>query len=162
MKRVWVMRHAKAERDEDSRADIERPLAKRGTRDAPEIGGWLAAHGGPPDLVASSPAVRARETAGLVAAEAGYRREIATWPLLYPGEAASTLAALGKLDDSLASVLLVTHNPHAEDLVALLAGGLRVRMATSALALLETEADSWSAVEASSMSLSALVSPATL
>ncbi len=161
MKRVWVMRHAKAESD-DAIADIERPLAKRGAREAPEIGLWLAAHGGPPDLVASSPALRARQTADLVARGAGYRRKIASWPLLYPGEAASTLAAVRELDDSLASVLLVTHNPHAEDLVALLAGGLRVRMATSALALLETEADSWGAVEAFSMSLSALVSPATL
>jgi phosphohistidine phosphatase len=162
MKRVWVMRHAKAERDGASLPDVERPLAKRGVREAAGIGRWLAAHGGPPDLLASSPAVRARETAELVAREAGYRRKPAAWPLLYPGGAAATLAELRGLDDSLASVLLVTHNPHAEDLVALLAGGLRVRMATSALALLEADAEAWSAVAAASMSLSALVSPATL
>ncbi len=162
MKRVWVMRHAKAERDESSLPDVERPLTKRGLKDASAAGGWLREHGGPPDLVASSPAVRARQTAGLVAREAGCRREPVVWEPLYPGDAASTLAALRGLDKAAESVLLVTHNPHAEELVALLAGGTRVHMPTAALALLQLEADTWAGVEASSLSLEALVPPDAL
>jgi len=164
MKRVWIMRHAKSERDDPGLADIDRPLARRGRKDAPAVGQWLAAHGAAPDLIVSSPARRARDTADLVARAVGYQGEPQCWQLLYPGEAEPTLGALRELDKEVGSVLLVTHNPHAEELVALLAAGdgLKVRMPTAALALLEADIAEWTSLERAGMSLAALVAPETL
>ena len=65
--RLLLLRHAKSDWDTDAGSDIERPLAKRGRRDAPRIGEWLRErpelH---PERVIASPAERARETAVLV------------------------------------------------------------------------------------------------
>src|SRR5262245_46601501 len=62
-----VVRHAKSDWSHGL-PDHERPLAARGRRDAPAIGGWLAGHVGPVDLVLCSPAWRARQTWQLAAA----------------------------------------------------------------------------------------------
>lgn len=123
------------------------------------MGRWLAGHGGPPDLIASSPARRALETARLFAEGCGYRGEIVEWPQLYPGEAEPTLELLRGLDNGLQSVLLVGHNPHAEELVALLSGGCRVRMATTALARLEAEIDDWRSLAKGAMAVACLLGP---
>ncbi len=162
MKRLWVLRHAKAEAGGNDNSDSARPLARRGRKDAPAMGRWLAAHGGRPDLIVSSPASRAIETARLVAESCGYKAAIVEWPLLYPGDAAATLEALRGLDSRLQSVLVVGHNPHAEELTALLSGGTSLRMATAALAALEAAVDDWRGLAPGSMSLASLVSPETL
>jgi phosphohistidine phosphatase len=162
MKRLWVLRHAKAEPGSDQISDRRRPLARRGRKDAPAMGRWLAAHGGPPALIASSPALRALETARLFADSCGYGMEIAEWPLLYPGEAGPTLEALRGLDDRVESVLVVGHNPHVEELTALLCGGAGVRLAAGALALLQGDIEGWRGLAAGTMTLAALISPETL
>ncbi len=162
MKRVWVLRHAKAEQADEATADGERRLARRGRRDAAAIGRWLAEHGGSPDLIVSSPARRAMETARLVADACGFEGRIAEWPLLYPGEAAPTVEQIRELDDTLQSLVIVGHNPHAEQLVALLSGGSHVHMPTAAIALLEAEVERWRGLAAGAMQLAALVSPETL
>jgi phosphohistidine phosphatase len=69
VKRLIVVRHAKAEKAEAHQRDFMRPLAGRGRRDAAEMGHRLAKRGTQPDAVVSSPAPRALETARIVARE---------------------------------------------------------------------------------------------
>src|SRR5579859_3831085 len=72
-RRLILLRHAKSDWPEGP--DLDRPLAKRGRRDAPRIGRWLRAHGFVPDVVICSAARRTRETWALVAPElAGSKR----------------------------------------------------------------------------------------
>jgi phosphohistidine phosphatase SixA len=54
-----LLRHAKSDWSVE-KADIDRPLAKRGRRQAPEVGRWLAAHIDSISLAVVSPAARAR------------------------------------------------------------------------------------------------------
>src|ERR1700744_695336 len=73
-RRLVLLRHAKS--DWPDVADHERPLAKRGRRDAPVVGRWLGASGYTPDAVVCSTALRARQTwelasAALAAAASG-------------------------------------------------------------------------------------------
>ena len=157
-----MLRHAKAEAAGDDGSDSGRPLARRGRKDATAMGRWLAAHGGPPGLIVSSPARRALETARLLAESCGCKAAVVEWPLLYPGDAAPTLAALRGLDDRLESALVVGHNPHAEELIALLSGGTGVRMPTAGLALLEAGVADWRSLEPAGMSLVSLISPQML
>ena len=103
-----LLRHAKSDWSghED---DYDRPLAKRGRRQAPEAGRWLAANVDSIDLAVVSTAKRARSTWDLVSAE---------------------------LDEALNTVVLVGHNPGIEDLAEALTNA-RVPMPTSALAVIE-------------------------
>ncbi|HXT88463.1 MAG TPA: histidine phosphatase family protein, partial [Trebonia sp.] len=66
-RRLLLLRHAKS--DWPDVADHERPLAKRGRRDAPVVGRWLRTSGYLPDAVICSTAARARQTWELVSAE---------------------------------------------------------------------------------------------
>ena len=135
-----VLRHAKSDWDV-AVSDRERPLNKRGRRQAPEAGQWLAdfcTEGALElDLAVVSPAHRTRETWELVGGE------LATPPPLRIEEAAYTfdgddlLEVVRDLGDERA-VVLVSHNPAVEELVAALTGD-RVVMPTSSLADIEME-----------------------
>ena len=74
MKTLFLIRHAKSSRDDPGLADKERPLNDRGRRDAPMMGKRLAKRGVKPDMILSSPAVRALTTAEMIAGELDYKR----------------------------------------------------------------------------------------
>ena len=69
MKHLLLLRHAKSAWGDPSLADIDRPLAARGRKAAPQMGRELATRGWAPQTVLVSPARRARETWELVAAK---------------------------------------------------------------------------------------------
>ncbi len=62
MKKLIVIRHAKSSWDDPSLDDFDRPLNKRGEKDAPRMGKWLREMTITPDYLITSPAVRAMET----------------------------------------------------------------------------------------------------
>lgn len=138
-----VIRHAKSDWDAPV-GDHQRPLAKRGRRQAPEIGRWLAANDLVPDAAIVSSAQRARQTWDLVAAELAGRA-----PRPQIAEAAYTFSGTNLLDlvntlpEAAAVVALVGHNPAVEELVQLLTGQW-ISLPTSALAVVDVP--SWPAV----------------
>lgn len=67
MKLLFLIRHAKSSWDDPAQPDKDRPLNDRGRCDAPKIGERLAKRDLKPDLILSSPAVRALETAEIIA-----------------------------------------------------------------------------------------------
>src|SRR3972149_8202033 len=72
MKTIILVRHAKSSWKNPRLDDFERPLNKRGRRDAPLMGEKLKERQILPDLILSSPAKRARKTADLIAKAIGY------------------------------------------------------------------------------------------
>src|ERR1700752_5046969 len=75
VKTLFLVRHAKSSRDDPSLPDRERPLDDRGLQDAPKMGKRLRKRAVEPDLLVSSPALRALTTAQLMADEIGYQRK---------------------------------------------------------------------------------------
>src|SRR5688500_2218485 len=69
MKRLLLLRHAKAVPATEPLVDMDRPLAERGERDARRIGSRLRLQRIRPALILTSPAARALRTAQLVAHE---------------------------------------------------------------------------------------------
>lgn len=142
MKRtVVLLRHAKSDwaGDED---DAARPLAPRGRREAPEVGRWLAAHDaefGRPDLAVVSPAVRARSTWELVAAELPDPPPTSVVEAVYAASGATLLGVVRGLPDDVRTAVLVGHNPGLEELVTHLTGR-QLPMPTSSLAVIELPA----------------------
>ena len=144
MKRLLVLRHAKSSWADNSLDDWQRPLNDRGRRDAPRVGQWLRDHALVPDLIVTSDAVRARETAAAVAKAAGYPREIVVEPALYhatPADAIEVIRSVG--DQAARTLLLVGHNPGLEDLVSRLSGEHH-DMVTAAIVELTVRIDRWS------------------
>jgi phosphohistidine phosphatase len=117
MKTLYLIRHAKASRDDPSLPDRERPLAERGQRDAPLMGKRLAKRGVKPDLILSSPALRALATAELMADELGYKRKrILVDDRIYAAQPDVLLEILSALDDQFACVMVFGHNPEMSEL----------------------------------------------
>ena len=133
-----VLRHAKSDWDAGV-GDRERPLAKRGRRQAPETGRWLAEQGLAPDLALVSPAVRARQTWELERAEltaagmAGGQTRVADAAYTFDGEALADLVRATR--DAVRVLAIVSHNPACEDLVERATGEL-VTLPTSAVAVI--------------------------
>jgi phosphohistidine phosphatase len=117
MKTLFLVRHAKSSRDDPSLPDRVRPLDDRGRLDAPKMGKRLAKRDAKPDLLLSSPALRALTTAQLIAEEIGYKRkDIVVDDRLYASSADDLLAVIRALDKKLNRVMLFGHNPEFTDL----------------------------------------------
>jgi phosphohistidine phosphatase len=147
-----LLRHSKSDwsTGED---DVHRPLAKRGRRQAPEAGRWLAANVGPIDLAVVSPAVRTRSTWELVAAELAVPPPARFDERMYAASGGTLLTVVRDLSDELETVVLVGHNPGLEDLASTLTGRW-VHLPTSAIAVLSVSG-AWSAVGESTAELRA-------
>lgn len=129
-----LLRHAKSDWSGDE-TDLARPLAKRGQRQAPDAGRWLAANLDRVDLAIVSPARRARSSWDLVAAELDVLPRRRIDDRVYTASDQELLAVVRELPDDIETVVLVGHNPGIEDLASLLTGE-SVTMPTSALAVI--------------------------
>jgi len=146
MKTLFLVRHAKSSRDDPSLADRNRPLDDRGRQDAPKMGKRLAKRDVKPDLVVSSPALRALTTAQLIAEEVGYKRkDIVVDDRLYASSPDDLLAVIRELDRKLDRVMLVGHNPEFTDLAHRLSSEI-IDMPTSAVAEISFDTKAWSDV----------------
>lgn len=132
-----LLRHSKSDWSGDG-ADIDRPLAKRGRRQAREAGRWLATHVDRIDTAVVSTAERARATWDLVSAEFGERPYTRHDEDAYAASVVGLLDIIRSLGDELRTVVLVGHNPGLEGLAERLVGD-RVPLSTSALAVIDLD-----------------------
>jgi len=143
-----LLRHAKSSWDDPTLADRERPLAPRGVRDAKRIATHLGGRGIEPELVLCSSAVRTRETLDLVRPALG-DPQVLFEDGIYDASADALLGRLRSVPDSVASVLLLGHNPGVQDLtLRLAAAGARrdvvaTKFPTCALATLAVPNADW-------------------
>jgi phosphohistidine phosphatase len=118
-RRLILLRHAKS--DWPDVPDRDRPLAKRGRRDAPRIGRWLHEHGYQPDVVVVSAAARTQQTWDLVAPQLGGSPAIRFEPRAYAASALTLLYLAQELPARYRTALLIAHNPGLSELAASLA-----------------------------------------
>jgi phosphohistidine phosphatase len=129
-----ILRHAKSAWP-DGLPDAQRPLTKRGVRDARAAGRWLHDHVGSLDAVVCSSAERTRQTWALVS-------DVLTDPprptyddRIYGAPPDVLLDVVRDLADDVGTALLIGHNPGVEELVGLLSGQW-CGMGTSSVAVL--------------------------
>jgi phosphohistidine phosphatase len=118
-RRLILLRHAKS--DWPDVPDRDRPLAKRGRRDAPRIGRWLREHGDQPDVVVVSDAARTRQTWDLVAPELGGSPAVRLEPRAYAASALTLLYLAQELPARYRTAMLIAHNPGLSELATSLA-----------------------------------------
>jgi phosphohistidine phosphatase len=116
VRRLLLLRHAKAVPAEAPLADIARPLAPRGETDARRIADRLGQHYRP-TLIVASPATRAQQTAQIVAAALHYPPQaVALERRLYLAEPATLVDAIALQDAAAETLLVVGHNPGLTEL----------------------------------------------
>lgn len=142
MKTILVLRHAKSSWKDDRLPDHDRPLNKRGQRDAPRMGRLLSDLDLVPGRILSSTAVRARTTAEAVAEAVGHPGSIEYHPSLYCDGAGHYVEALRTLPVDVDRALIVGHNPDVEVLIRVLTGK-GATMPTAALAHVECDIEDW-------------------
>lgn len=147
MKELILVRHAKSSWKDPTLRDHDRLLNKRGKRDAPEMGERLARSGCDPDLMVSSSAVRALDTARSVAGKLGYPCErIAVEARLFHAGVSELLQVIRSVDDSVDSLMLFGHNPGLTDLANHIGPRDIFNMPTCAVLHLRFQADTWATV----------------
>jgi phosphohistidine phosphatase len=162
---LLILRHAKSDWGASASTDFERPLAKRGRKEAPRVGEWLYREGLVPDLVVSSPAERAKETTLLACKAMDLKKRRIVWDeAVYEAGVSELLTVLARCPRDVSTILLVGHNPGLEDLLAFL-GGDEVEvpvdgklLPTATLARLEMP-DDWSGLEEGCAHLVDIVRP---
>ena len=147
MKTLFVLRHAKSSWEDPDLADFDRPLNDRGTTSAPFMGGLMANNGLSPDVILSSPAVRARETAKLAKEGGDLDAEIRYDERIYEASPAMLRQVVGDVGEEFRSVMIVGHNPGMEGFIRFLTGKLEP-MPTAALAVIDLDIPSWGEINA--------------
>jgi phosphohistidine phosphatase len=142
MKSILVLRHAKSSRKDPDLKDHDRPLNKRGKRDAPRMGRILKKENLVPDIIISSTAMRAGATAEAVAKASGYKGDITFDRSLYASGPQAYIDVLHDLSDEYVRVLIIGHNPGLEELVEMLTGDIHI-MPTCSLAHVQLNVDKW-------------------
>lgn len=112
MKILILVRHAKSSWKDISLDDFDRPLNKRGKRDAPLMGNLLKEKKFIPDFIISSPAIRAALTAKIIAEKLDYPISKILWDdSLYEASANDILKVITGADETNKALLIVGHNP---------------------------------------------------
>lgn len=157
MKELILLRHAKSDWAAAFTDDADRPLNRRGREAAEAMGRVLALAGRTPDLVLTSPALRARDTADLAAAAGRWEAPIVADPRLSPGSPAAVVTVVQERAGEARRVMAVGHEPAWSETAALLLGGASLRMATGAAACLEVA--SWEELHAGACTLLWMLTP---
>ena len=158
MKRLMILRHAKSDWHAGASSDHARPLNRRGTGAAMTMGRVLARVGEVPELVLSSSALRARETAMLAADAGRWESEIREIDALYGTSAAEALRIASEASDEIERLMLVGHEPTWSYLVNAVTGA-SVSMKTATVAGIDMHTESWAGAPAAAGSLAYLLQP---
>ena len=144
MKNIYLVRHAKSSWDNNKLKDIERPLNKRGEKDAPFMGNLMREKKIKPDLITSSPAERALKTAKIFCSKMEINEnKIIVNQELYDAAGKDILRIIQQFNDNINSAMLFSHNPGLTDLAGFLTSGKVYDIPTCGIVSLTGKIDSW-------------------
>ena len=136
------MRHAKSSWEHEGIDDHDRPLNKRGLRDAPRMAMWLMENDCLPELVISSTARRAKKTMQLMLEQVS-EIDNETEEELYHASPKKIMQTAAKYGNGHQSIMLVGHNPGMEDSITKLTGESEI-VPTACIAVIDLDIKKWS------------------
>lgn len=169
MKTLMLLRHAKSDWSDPTRADHERPLNTRGEAAAARMARYFLDHKLRPDLILCSTAVRTRDTLARLRAAWTAAPQLRFDKALYLASAPALLKIVQDTDPAIDSLLVIGHNPGLQALADMLAAAaataerdsLGIKFPTAALAVLTFKGD-WHDIAPGSGRLVRFIKPATL
>jgi len=147
MKQLLLVRHAKSSWKYDVN-DAERPLKKRGFKDATLVSNALKKSSFTPDIIFSSPANRALSTCKVFITNLGYNDEILNIKdELYDFGGQNVINFITKIDDSYEKVMIFGHN-HAFTSICNIFGDQYIdNLPTSGLVIINFDVTSWKTIK---------------
>ena len=148
MKTLYLVRHAKSSWKYPNLDDFERPLNKRGRRNAPFMGKILNKLKVAPDLVISSPANRAATTARIIAAAINYPLEdIVYREAIYEFSENALFHVIKQIEDSVNNAMVVGHNPAINGLANYIGDQPISNIPTCGVFCVDLKITSWTKIE---------------
>jgi len=136
-KTLYLARHAKSSWNDPTLSDHQRPLNKRGLKNAPEMASRLNDRNSTIDQIICSTANRARTTAQFLAQGIDYNpNDIKQDDQLYFGGIHSMIDIINSTQPSIGSLMLVGHNPDMTSLFNYLCGNQTYNMPTCAIGII--------------------------
>ncbi|MBN2172558.1 MAG: phosphohistidine phosphatase SixA [Bacteroidales bacterium] len=144
MKILYIVRHAKSSWDHPGLSDHERPLLEKGKKRTKKVIDFLLEKNIQVDLIISSYAVRAFETATIIAKALKYPEEqIQKSTNIYHGDVDNLFNHFYDLSDNVKSLMLVGHNPTFTNFANYFMDEKIDWLATSGIVCIEFKTDSW-------------------
>lgn len=161
MKTFFLIRHAKSSWDFPELSDFDRPLNKRGNRDAPFMGKQLYASNIKPELIVSSPANRAKTTATIIAGELDYPKEsILLKEELYHAPINTIMTVIRGISDEHNTIFVFGHNPGFTDFANEFNTEAYIpNVPTCGIVTVESSATSWKDIDENNSKLVAFIYP---
>lgn len=148
MKILYLQRHAKSSWGNASLTDRQRPLNLRGQRDAPRMGRRISKHEHPPNLIISSPALRALTTANIIASQLGINLDaVVTEDSIYGARLEALIQIIQDFPNEHESVMLTGHNPYLTYLANELSDSNIGNIPTCGLVVIRLDVTNWQEVE---------------
>lgn len=164
MPELYLMRHAKSAWDQPGVKDHDRTLTPQGIERTQKIIAFIKLQQINFDLIVSSTAARARNTAIIMATGLNYDpKKIQLETSMYECDTDSYFEILEMIPDSIQSVLIVAHNPTISEFF-MKVSALQVEqfIPTSGLVGLKLNCKSWSEIRKTEFALKFVISPKLL
>lgn len=144
MKTLVIVRHGKSSWAYPELEDFYRPLKQRGINDAFRIGEELVNREITPDLILSSPAIRAMNTAIIIGRKLDFTlSNIQTNESIYEASTSQLVKLISDVDDGCETLMIFGHNPSFTSLVNQLQDEPLYNLPTCGVVAIELQIDSW-------------------
>ena len=144
-KSVILFRHGKSDWDAQYDSDHDRPLAKRGIRDAKRMGKFLSKRAEIPELILSSTALRTRETTKLAMEAGNWDVDIELEKKIYGASLEEIINIIKSQDNKYNSICLVGHEPLFSTIITLI-NNKRIKFPTATMARISFSTSDWKRV----------------
>ena len=162
MKTVILFRHGKANCDKEFSNDHDKTLAPRGIKDAKKMGEYLSQNNNIPDLVISSTAIRAKNTAYLAMKMGNWICPLSFNEIIYTGSTNDLLTIIQGQDDAFNSICIVGHEPKFSNFIDYSTNNKHTKFSTGSMAKIAFDISKWRFIEFGFGNLDWLISPKEL
>jgi phosphohistidine phosphatase len=159
MKKIYFIRHAKAENFSEGLSDYERGVKKRGFKDIETIGSYMALQDITPDIILSSCALSAQESTINLAQKLAFNGVKHFLEELYYAPCEDIINILMAQDDSMNVMFVIGHNPQLNELVNRFSQEYISKIPTMGVVALEFDINSWAALQEEKGSLNFFIYP---
>lgn len=144
MKTLYLLRHAKSSRENPYLDDYDRPLLPKGLKKSKVIIDYLLKKNVQVDLIISSPAVRALETARMFAHALKYpAQNIRTNKSLYATDSEAYFSQFYDVPHKVNSLMIVGHNPEITSVANQLLSDKIDNLPTSGIVSITFDSENW-------------------
>ncbi len=162
MKTLYLIRHAKSDWSEEDKKDFDRGLSKRGSKDLKSMGSYLLKKKIKPDLILSSPALRAKLTAKKISKKIEYDKDIKYIDELYMPDPKTILDILSDQKNKNKCIFLINHNPALTDLANMLLDDKIENIPTLGIVAIKFDIKKWKDIKKSKGKMDLFVYPKLL